>query len=107
MTAKPDERIALLKAEIVRLKTEIGVLNRQWQRKHWLGLVGLVAIPLMIARVPPMWIVIAVVAAPCLVATQAYLLYVRRRECIQLIGEAERDLERVEAGAPRMSISGL
>ena len=54
MAAKPDERIALLKAEIVRLKTEIGVLNRQWQRKHWLGLVGLVAIPLMIARVPPL-----------------------------------------------------
>jgi len=107
VAAKEDQRTPLLKAEIIRLESEIEVLNRQWSKKHWLGLVALVAVPLMIAGVQPLWVAIAVIAAPCLVATQAYLLYIRRRECIELIAQAKIDLERVEAGAPRMSMSGL
>ena len=107
MAGNEDARTPLLKAEITRLENEIVVLNRQWSRKHWLGLVALVAIPLMIARVPPLWIAISIIASPCLVATQAYLLYVRRRECLELIEQAKLDLERVEAGAPRLSMSGL
>jgi len=83
-----------------RLEAEIKVLDRQWARKHWLGLIALVAIPLMIAGVQALWVVIAVLAAPCLVATQAYLLYVRRRECHELIAQAKVDLERVKDGAP-------
>lgn len=100
MADDSEERSDLLKAEIVRLETEIVVLDRQWNRKHWLGLVALVAIPLMIARVPPLWVAIAVIAAPALVATQAYLLYVRRRECRHLIEQARQDLDWVEGGAP-------
>src|SRR6185369_10678246 len=102
MAAKPDERIALLKAEIGRLESEITVLDRQWSKKHWLGLFGLVVIPLMIAGVAPLWIAIAVIATPCLIGTQAYLLYVRRRECHHLIAQARQDLDWVESGAPSM-----
>jgi hypothetical protein len=101
------ERAKLLEAEIVRLQAEIVVLNRQWSRKHWLGAVALVAIPLMILHVEPMWVAIAVIAAPCLIATQAYLLYVRRRECVELIAEARRDLSRVEGGARSMRPAGI
>jgi hypothetical protein len=103
MAAKPDDRIRLLKAEIVRLHAEVAVLDRQWSRKHWLAAFGLVAIPLMIARVPPIFIAITVIATPCLVATQAYLLYIRRRECKALIEQAKTDLDWVENGAPPMT----
>lgn len=103
MAVKPDERIGLLNAEIGRLESEIVVLDRQWSKKHWLALFGLVAIPLMIAGVAPLWIAITVIATPCLVATQAYLLYVRRRECHELIAQAKQDLDWVESGAPSMA----
>lgn len=105
MAEKRDARAGLLKAEIVRLQSEIVVLDRQWNKKHWMGLIGLVAIPLMIARVEAMWIVIAVFGAPLLVATQSYLLYVRRRECRMLIEQAKQDLDWVESGAPPMHVS--
>jgi hypothetical protein len=94
------ERAGLLNAEIGRLESEIVVLDRQWSKKHWLGLIALAAIPLMIAHASPLWVVIAILAAPALVATQAYLLYVRRRECRHLIEQARQDLDWVESGAP-------
>lgn len=100
-----DQKRTLLEAEIGRLQSEITVLDRQWNRKHWLGLVALAAIPLMIAGAQPMWIVIAVLAAPCLVATQAYLLYVRRRECHELIAQAKRDVTRVSVPSPKAASS--
>jgi hypothetical protein len=90
-----DQRSSLLQAEVGRLEAELAVLDRQWATKHRLGLVALVALPLMIARVEALWIAIAILAAPCLVATQAYLLYMRRTECRELIEQAERDLARV------------
>ena len=105
MAKDSAERAKLLKAEVVRLEQEIVVLNRQWNQKHWLGAVALIAIPLMILHVEPMWVAISVIAAPCFVATQAYLLYVRRRECVELIAEARRDLSRVESGARSMRAS--
>lgn len=103
MSKNSEERAGLLKAEIVRLEAEIVVLDRQWSKKHWLGLIALAAIPLMIARVSPLWVVVAIIAAPSLVATQAYLLYVRRRECRHLIEQAKQDLDWVESGAPPMT----
>ncbi len=103
MPEKTDPRVGLLKAEIVRLEEEVRVLDHQWGRKHWLGLIVLIAIPLMIGGAPPLWIVLAILGAPCLVATQAYLLYVRRAECRNLIEQARMDIARVQAGAPRMS----
>lgn len=100
-----QQRAALLEAEITRLQAELVVLERQWSRKHWLGLSILIVIPLAIAQVPAVWILVTLLAAPSLVATQAYLLWVRRRECHDLIAQARRDLERVEAGAPLVRIS--
>ncbi len=103
--APSKQRADLLRAEIQRLEAEIQVLDRQWSRKHWLGLSVLVVVPMMIFGVAPLWIALAVLAAPCLVATQAYLLWVRRRECRHLIEQAEQDLEWVESGAPPMRAS--
>lgn len=98
--AQAERRAELLRAEITRLETEIGVLERQWNKKHWLALFGLVAIPLMIAGVSPLWVAITIIATPCLVATQAYLLYMRRAECRELISQAKIDLDFVQRGGP-------
>lgn len=94
-----SQRTALLRAEMTRLEAEIVVLDRQWRQKHWLGLISLAAVPLMILGFEPLWIGIALLGGPSLVATQAYLLYVRRRECRELIAQAQIDIERVIARA--------
>ena len=100
-----SQRTALLRAEMTRLEAEIVVLDRQWRQKHWLGLIGLSAVPLAILGFEPLWIAIALLGGPSLVATQAYLLYVRRRECRDLIAQAQLDIERViaRASSPRTS----
>lgn len=90
--AQDQAREKLLLDEITRLQGELKVLERQWGRKHWLGLTALIAIPLLAFGLPPVYALIAIVQAPCLVATQAYLLWVRRNECRELIGQARRDL---------------
>lgn len=86
------DRIPLLESEVTRLEHELSILQRQWDRKHLLAFFGLLAIPAyflfggLVAGV-------VVLCTPALVATQAYLLAVRRVECRQLISETKRELE--------------
>ena len=94
MAAKDDRR-AKLEAEIARLETELLVLHRQWTKKHWLMLFGLLAIPAHLF-LGPFFAGIVIVCTPLLVLTQAYLLYVRRAECAQLIDEARYEIVRME-----------
>lgn len=92
VTRQPD-RIAMLEAELIRLDGELAILNRQWSRKHLLAVFGLLAIPAyflfggLVAGV-------VLFCTPALIATQAYLVGVRRMECRQLIAETHRELAR-------------
>ena len=88
----PDPRIEKLEAEIVRLQHELEVLQRQWNKKHLLALFGLAAIPAYFLF-GPLVAGVVLVCTPALIATQAYLLYVRRAECRQLIVEARREID--------------
>jgi hypothetical protein len=89
------ERERLLTDEIGRLRGQLEVLERQWKKKHWLALFGLLAIPIWIFA-PPMWTVATLMATPCLVATQAYLIMMRRAECRELILQCRRDLQSLQ-----------
>ena len=84
-------KIAMMEAEIARLRSELATLERQWSRKHLLALFGLAAIPCYFVF-GPLIAGVVLVCTPALVATQAYLLYVRRAECVQLIDETRREL---------------
>jgi hypothetical protein len=98
-----DPRIPKMEAEIERLRAELATLERQWQRKHLLGLFGLAAIPCYFAFGAFVASVV-LVCTPALVATQAYLLYVRRMECVQLIAETRNEIALARRGpAPRIS----
>jgi hypothetical protein len=85
----------LLEAEVVRLQRELVLLEQQWKKKHWLALFVVAAIPafFVFGRLVAG---IVVLCTPALVATQAYLLAVRRTECRQLIEEAKRELALLE-----------
>lgn len=88
-----EQRERLLHAELARLRSELAVLERQWERKHWLAAFGLCAIPAYFWG--PVYAAIVVLCTPALVAVQAYLLAVRRSECQELIAEAEEELARL------------
>jgi hypothetical protein len=90
-------RRELLEAEIERLQRELEVLERQWQKKHLLALFGLAAIPAHFAF-GRLVAAIVLLCTPALVATQAYLLYVRRAECRQLIDETRREIALLPGG---------
>lgn len=92
----PSEREGLLEAEVERLRKQLLVLEGQWKKKHRLALFALVAIPLFIFA-PPLWGIGALMATPCLVATQAYLIGMRRAECRELILQTQRDLATLRA----------
>lgn len=93
------ERIKLMEAEVARLDHELGVLERQWGKKHLLAFFGVLAIPCYFLF-GPLVAGVVVVCTPALVATQAYLLYVRRAECRQLIQETRRELAYLRGQAP-------
>lgn len=96
----PAARAAMLEAELVRLQKELGVLQRQWDRKYRLAAFGLLALPAAYWGLA--YSVIFVLCTPALIATQAYLIGVRRNECRELIAEAKRELAtlRKKLGSP-------
>ncbi len=89
-----DEKRQLIEAELKRLEVELGVLERQWNRKHYLALFGLLTIPAYFYWGIPA-LMLGVLATPSLVLTQAYLIGVRRSECRELIAESEQRLKRL------------
>jgi hypothetical protein len=95
--ANEAKKKALLEAEITRLDKELGILQRQWDKKERLLLFGLAAIPVYFV-----WggfgAFVVIACTPFLLLTQAYLLGVRRVECRQLIAEARKDIARLELG---------
>lgn len=102
--ANADERGALLAAEVERLQKELGILQRQWDRKHLLGLFGLFAIPAYF--VGPAYAVIVLLCTPALIGTQAYLLGVRMSECKELLAEARTELARLRPPAEAAKKAG-
>lgn len=94
-----SEREAKLAAELERLQKELAVLERQWSRKHLLGLFGLFAIPAYF--VGPAYALIVIVCTPALIGTQAYLLGVRMAECKELIAETRMELARLRPAAAK------
>jgi hypothetical protein len=93
-----DEKKKLLEAEVERLRAELGVLEQQWKKRYWLALFGLFAIPGMYFFGLPA-LALGILGTPALVATQSYLLAVRRAECEQLIEESRRALLRLARAA--------
>ena len=91
MATRQPDRIAMLEAEVTRLTGELRMLDRQWSRKHLLAAFGVLTIPAyflfggLVATV-------VLICTPALIATQAYLVGVRRYECRQLIDETRREL---------------
>lgn len=92
------DRIPLLEAEVKRLEHELAILQRQWDRKHYLWAFGVLVVPAYFVFDALIALVVAL-CTPALVATQAYLLAVRRAECRQLITETKRELDFAKLGA--------
>jgi hypothetical protein len=99
MATHQADRIPLLEAEVVRLRSEIVLLERQWSRKHLLAFFGLLAIPAYLIF-GGLVAAVVLLCTPALVGTQAYLLGVRRLECRQLIHETEQELAHARSLAP-------
>ena len=97
LTEGPTEREVLLEHEVRRLGAQLVVLEAQWKKKHWLGLLALAAIPLFVFVPSPMWGIGMLMATPCLVVTQAYLIGMRRAECRELIQQCRRDMQTLRA----------
>lgn len=95
----PGARAALLEGEVKRLEGELAILERQWDRKYWLAAFGLLAIPAAYWGLA--YSVIFVLCTPALIATQAYLIGVRRSECKELIDEAQREIAALRATVSR------
>ena len=95
--ANEAKKKALLEAEIARLDKELGILQRQWDKKERLLFFGLAAIPVYFV-----WggfgAFVVIGCTPFLLLTQAYLLGIRRMECRQLIAEAKNDIGRLDLG---------
>lgn len=91
------ERERLLTNEVERLRSQLAVLEAQWLRKHRLWLFALVAIPMFVFVPSPLWAIGILMATPCLVLTQAYLIGMRRAECRELILQTQRDLASLRA----------
>lgn len=90
MASADPKRTALLEAELQRLEREHAVLDRQWNRKHWLGGFALLAIPA--AYWGFAYVFMVLLLTPSLIAVQSYLLAVRRNECRELMAEAKHEL---------------
>ncbi len=95
--AKTDTvaRITLLEGEVDRLRKELAILERQWARKHLLAAFGLLALPALYFGT--LYAMIFLLCTPALVATQAYLIGVRRSECRELIEESRREIARLKS----------
>ena len=95
----------MLESEVTRLQKELAVLQRQWDQKYRLGAFGLLALPAAYWGLA--YSLIIVLCTPALIATQAYLIGVRRNECRELIGEAKREIamlrKKLAAKAPEGS----
>lgn len=104
MSAQSDEKHRLLSAELVRLEGELGVLEAQWNRRHYLLLFGFLTIPGYL-WLGPSALALGLIATPALFATQSYLLAVRKAECVQLIAEGKVTLLRLRPPAPTADVS--
>ena len=103
--ADTTERQEILRQEIERLTKELGVLEQQWGKRHYLLLFGLLTIPAYFVFGAPA-LALGLLATPGLFATQSYLLAVRRTECKQLIDEAKRGIARLSRdGVSRDGVS--
>lgn len=98
MSAQSDEKHRLLSAELVRLESELGVLDGQWNKRHYLLLFGLLTIPGYL-WLGPSALALGLIGTPALFATQSYLLAVRKAECVQLIAEGKATLLRLKPPA--------
>ncbi len=94
MSARTDERHRILTDEVARLERELGVLEAQWNKRHYLLLFGLLTIPGYF-WLGPSALALGLIGTPALFATQSYLLAVRKSECAQLIAEAKRAIARL------------
>ena len=85
-------RRELVAEEVVRLKSEAEVLQRDWRRIPFLGVLGFLAVPAYFVWGPLAGIAV-VLMVPALLLTATYLIGVRRAENRQSIDELERQLE--------------
>jgi hypothetical protein len=92
--AAHENRIAMLETEIARLKGELAKLERAWERRYHLAAFGLSAIPTYFLF-GSFVAAVVLVCTPALIATQTYLVGVRRIECRQLIEEMTRELHMI------------
>ena len=92
------ERRKLLVAEHARLAGELELIERQWVRRHWLGLFGIAALPAYFFSGEVAFAI--VVSTPILIAAQTYLLAVRRREAQELREEMTEEIARLDAPEP-------
>ena len=91
-------RAELIEAEIERLKGEAKTLERDWRRIPFLAAFFLLALPVNWIWGPTASFY-AVLCVPCLVATAAYLIGVRKRENRDLLVELEDQLEDMAAAS--------
>lgn len=89
------ERRRLLVAEHERLATELRLIERQWVKRHWLGLFGIAALPAYFFSAEVAFAI--AVSTPILIAAQTYLLAVRRREAMELREEMTEEIARLDA----------
>ncbi len=75
------------------------MLDRQWAMKYWLSAFALAAVPVYFFA-GGFWAAVTVAMTPALVATQAYLLMIRRSEVAELLREARQTLATVAAETP-------
>lgn len=91
ITSQQAQRLVLLEREKERLEGEIEAYENQWNRKHWLMLFGLLALPAYMF-LGKAFAVLMVLCTPCLVITYAYLVGVRKAEAKALHAEILREM---------------
>lgn len=104
VSPRSDEKHKLLSAEVVRLERELGVLEAQWNKRHYLLLFGFLTIPGYL-WLGPSALALGLIGTPALFATQSYLLAVRKSECAQLIAEAKRSIAKLPTPEPTAPVS--
>lgn len=91
MAVHEMKRVAMLEAEIARLKGELLKLEHAWDHRYRLVAFGLGAIPAYFVF-GALVAVVVLACTPMLIVTQTYLVGVRRVECRQLIDELTCEL---------------
>lgn len=85
-----------MEVEAERLEQELATLEREWTRVHHYGWIGVLALPAGIVW-GPFAAGLALLTTMLLVATAAYLLYVRRKEArgdLEMLHEDMAEIDR-------------